>query len=402
MKRELKSFDWLMLVLVCAVCIVGIVLIRSATVGHPLEPIQRLHILQMLWFGSGFILLLLASFIDYHFICKFYIVFYIVNYVLLIMIAGLNMAAPDAFRWLVIIGDRGIQPSEFTKIFIIVCLSKFIVIMEEKGKSVNNIWALSFIMANVGLSFYLVMVQPSLSASIVVVVVSLCILFAAKLSYKYIVPTLALIIPATFLFFQDILRRPDFLFVDRILRNEYQINRIYTWLNPDIADDLYFQTMRSIQTISSGELTGHGLFSGPLTGRAFVPYAYNDFIFSAVGEQFGFIGSVALLAVMLIIIAKCILTAYRSVDLLGNLLAVGVASMLAFQVFVNVGVATGYLVNTGMPFPFISYGGSSLWVCMIGIGIVINVSMTRKRSLFESTEERGDKKELNSGVFLVK
>ncbi|MCL2874597.1 MAG: FtsW/RodA/SpoVE family cell cycle protein [Defluviitaleaceae bacterium] len=402
MKRDLKSFDWVMLLLVCVVCVFGVVLIRSTVIGHPLEPIRRLHILQALWFGTGLILLFLASFINYHFICKFYIVFYVVNYMLLIMVVGLNMAAPDMFRWLMIIGDRGIQPSEFTKIFMIICLSKFITVIEEKGKSINNIWILLFVMANIGLSFYLIMAQPSLSASIVVVVVSLCILFAAKLSYKYIVPTLAILVPAVVLFFQDILRRPDFIFVDRILRNEYQINRIYTWLNPDVTDALYFQTMRSIQTISSGELTGQGLFAGPFTNNIHVPFAYNDFIFSALGEQFGFIGSVALLAVMLVIVAKCILIAYRSVDLLGCLLSVGVASMFAFQVFVNVGVATGYLVNTGMPFPFISYGGSSLWVSMIGVGIVINVSMSKQRSLFEGKEERGERKDINSGAFRVK
>jgi len=354
--------------------------------GHHLEPIRQLYSLQIMWFVTGLILLFLAAFLDYHFICKFYIVFYIVNYALLIMVVGLNMADPDAFRWLMIIGDRGIQPSEFTKIFMIICLSKFIFVIEEKGKSINNIGILAFILANIGISFYLIMAQPSLSASVVVVIVSLCILFAAKLSYKYIIPVAAILVPASILFLQDILRRPDFLFVDRLIRNDYQINRIYTWLRPDVTDELYFQTMRSIQTISSGELTGQGLFAGQFTNRIHVPFAYNDFIFSALGEQFGFIGGVVLLAIMLAIIAKCILTAHRSVDLLGNLICVGVASMFAFQVFVNVGVATGYLVNTGMPFPFISYGGSSLWVSMIGIGMVINVAMTRHKALFEGKD----------------
>ncbi len=116
----------------------------------------------------------------------------------------------------------------------------------------------------------------------------------------------------------------------------------------------------------------------------YIPYSSNDFIFSIVGEELGFIGSSIIIILMLVIILKCLLIAKKSVDLLGTLICVGVGGMLFFQTFVNVGVSTGLLPNTGMPFPFVSYGGSSLLINMVGIGLVLNVGMVKPKKFFET------------------
>ncbi len=378
MKRQYKSFDFFLFLLVCIVSIFGIVLIRSATMNADSTAISNLSMLQAVWFGTGLLLLLFAAFLDYNFISRFYIVIYGVNIFLLLLV--LVVSKSTSFRWLQIIGERGIQPSEFSKIFTIIFLAKLI---DKNQKQLNNILMLGFILLNVVVSFVLIKEQPSLSASLVIIAISLGILFVAKLSYKYILPAMLSILPAAGLIIYDVSRSPNYLFIDKFL-DIYQINRILTWLNPDPNDPLYFQTFRSINAIGSGQLVGKGLYSGTLTQMRYVPYSYNDFIYSVLGEEFGFVGSVTLLILMLLIIAKCLLVAHKAVDLNGRLIATGVASMFAFQTFVNVGVVTGLIPNTGMPFPFVSYGGSSLWVCMIGVGLVINVGMTKRKSVFDN------------------
>lgn len=379
MRRNLKSFDFLLLFLVCAVSIFGIVLINSAAYNSAVLGISNFSYSQLIWFISGLILLLLAAFIDYHFICKFYIIFYIINTSLLVAVIILSNSS--VARWLSF-GEVGIQPSEFSKIFTIIFLAK---IIDKYQKSINNIAVLSCILASTIITFILVNKQPSLSASLVILAILTAILFVSKINYKYVLVMFGLGVPIIVAICQDAVRTPH-IFVDKILTS-YQIGRITSWLNPNESDPLYYQTLHSIRAIGSGQLAGKGLNSGTLTQINYVPYAHNDFIFSVLGEEFGFIGCVSLLVVMLFIVCKCLFIAHNSVDLIGRIIASGVGAMIAFQTFVNVGVATGLLTNTGMPFPFVSYGGSSMWVCMIGIGLVINVSMSRHRSVFRNGRE---------------
>ena len=163
----------------------------------------------------------------------------------------------------------------------------------------------------------------------------------------------------------------------------YHIDRILSAINPDESDPLYYQTKHSIWAIGSGALNGKGLYQGTINQLKYLPESHNDFIFSVVGEEFGFIGCISILALMLLIILRCLFIANRAIDNMGKLIVSGVAGMLAFQVLVNVGVATGLLPNTGMPFPFLSYGGSSMLVNMIAVGLVINVGLRKPKSMFE-------------------
>ena len=158
---------------------------------------------------------------------------------------------------------------------------------------------------------------------------------------------------------------------------------ILSAINPNWNDPLYYQTKNSIWAIGSGGLNGKGLYQGTINQLSYLPESHNDFIFSVIGEEFGFIGCIAVLAIMLLIILRCIFIANRAYDNIGKYIVSGIAGMFAFQVFVNVGVATGLLPNTGMPFPFLSYGGSSIWMNMTAIGLVLNVGMRKPKSIFE-------------------
>jgi rod shape determining protein RodA len=157
-------------------------------------------------------------------------------------------------------------------------------------------------------------------------------------------------------------------------------------MNPIVGSDAFRQTHGSLYAISTGGLTGRGFMQNP-----YIILGHNDFIFSVVASQFGFAGAMALLASVLFIIARCILIALRAVDTEGRLIASGVAGMLIVETFFHVGVATNLLPNTGMPFPFLSYGGSMIWVHMIAIGIVLNVGLPRKpKSIFEDDTRKED------------
>ena len=172
------------------------------------------------------------------------------------------------------------------------------------------------------------------------------------------------------------------LFTDKLLK-PHQFNRILSFVDPSRDANLYYQTEKSISAIGSGQLTGKGLFQGTLNQLSYLPEPHDDFIFSVIGEEFGFLGCVFVLALLLFIVFRCIVIAISARDSFSQLLAAGIAGMFAFQTFVNAGVATGILPNTGMSLPFVSYGGSSMWTNMVAIGLILNIRKKETKSLFE-------------------
>ena len=376
MKREYRSFDFILLIAVCALIFLGIAVIASAT--NPSAANHDLWFRQTLFFGLGFIMLLLAAFIDYHFICRFYILIYVVCVALLVGILVYNQLFVGATvaRWFHF-GPVNIQPSEVAKIFLIIFLAAFI---DRQQERLNHPLIVLFLAGAVAAPVLLVVAQPSLTSAIVLAFLSVSILYIGGISIKYILPVVLIVIPIAVFVYQDVTRETPLL-LNHFLE-PYHITRIQTFLGINQNPDDMFQTGRSVQALASGQFAGQGFMQGRLTQIGGIPEAQTDFIFSVIGEEFGFIGAAAVLALSLFIIIKCLLTAQTAVDLPGKLMAVGVASMFAFQVFTNVSVATDNLPNTGVPFPFVSYGGSSLLINMIAIGLVINIGMSKPKSFF--------------------
>ena len=375
-ERQYKLFDIFLLLLVVGISIFGIVLIGSATQISD-EHIPDIYARQRIFVVTGIIVLFVMAFVDYQFICKFYIAIYFFNLMLLGIVLMIPTETHNVARW-INLGFFTIQPSEFTKIFMIIALAKFI---DKKNEKINNIPVILLIFIITLIPVILIQQQPSLSASLVTLVVMVVMLFIGGLNYKYILITLIIIAPVVVIFLYD-LALEEHIFLDRVLR-EYQLNRLYAWRDPESFPDIASQTTQSIQALASGQLTGRGIRGGIIHNYRFVPLAENDFIFAVVGEEFGFIGAFFVLLTMLLIILRCLVIAHKSADNLGKLLATGIGTMIAFQTFVNVCVATGILPNTGMPFPFLSSGGSSLWVNMASIGLVINIGMSKQKSIFE-------------------
>lgn len=365
-KRDLSAFDIPLVAFVIALSVIGVVVLKSS--GDTVN-------MQIVWIITGLGVLCAAAFIDYDFICSFYMPFYIVNLGLLGATLIIKQVTGETLLREISFGPVSIMPSEFSKIFMIIFISKYIDNLKEK---INKFYLAALLVLLVIVPFVLTVLQPSLSASFALLFISVILLFAGKLHLRYFIIAAVIIIPALIFLYYDINRESP-LFIKEILE-DYQIDRLMPLLNPSKAteEDTY-QLSRSVTAISSGQLTGVGYGNNKVA----VPFANNDFIFSTIGAEFGFIGSVATILIGFGIVFRCLIIAWRSEFFVGRLLCTGVAAMFAVHIFINVGVATWILPNTGITFPFISSGGSSVWSSMACVGLVINVGMKKTKSLFE-------------------
>lgn len=375
-RKYLQNLDWWLIGAVCLLVLFSLICIASATHVNLGESPSNV-IKHGAFFLIGLVLMLLAANVDYEYFSQFYIPIYVLNILLLITVLLVGSESKGATRWIAI-GPLTIQPSEFAKVMMIFCLAKLIT---DRQKQLNELPTLAFLCVALGIPLILVQKQPALSASLVLVAIFCIELFVAGLDWRIIRTVLIIIVPVVALILIDVsLENP--IFTDKIFA-EHQFNRILSFVDPSRDASLYYQTEKSISAIGSGQLTGKGLFEGTLNQLSYLPEPHNDFIFSVIGEEFGFLGCIFVLAVLLFIVFRCIVVATSARDTFSQLVAAGIAGMFAFQTFVNAGVATGILPNTGMSLPFVSYGGSSMWTNMVAIGLILNIRKKETKSLFE-------------------
>lgn len=375
-KAKFQNLDKWLVAAVCVLSIFGIICIGSALHVNLGEDPSNYYS-QMVFFATGLVIMFIVAFFDIDYLSRFDRTLYIVNILLLVAVILVGSSSNNAVRWIKI-GPVRLQPSEFSKVIMIFCMANFI---DKKKDSINNISILARLCALVIVPVILVFVQPALSASLVILFIFCVQMFVAEIDYRFIGKILIIVVPIVAVIVLDSIRE-DPIFVDLIFK-DYMITRIKDLVIQDPSSETYYQTMKSISAISSGQLTGKGLYQGTLNQLSYLPEPQNDFIFSVIGEEFGFIGCMVVLGLLLFIIIRCILIAMESRDMKERLIASGVAGMLIFQTFVNVGVATGIMPNTGMSLPFVSSGGSSLWTNMAAIGLVLNIDLRRSRTLFE-------------------
>ena len=370
------NIDKWLVAAVCALCVFGIICVGSALHVNLGEDASSYYS-QMVFFATGLVIMFIVAFFDLDYLSRFDRVLYVVNILLLVAVILVGQSSNNAVRWIGF-GPVRIQPSEFSKVIMIFCMANFI---DKKKDSINNISIVARLCALVIVPVVLVFVQPALSACLVILFIFCVQMFVAELDYRFIGKILIVTVPVVAVIILDSIRE-DPIFVDLIFK-DYMITRIKDLVIQDPSSETYYQTMKSISAISSEQLTGKGLYQGTLNQLSYLPEPQNDFIFSVIGEEFGFIGCMAVLGLLFFIIVRCIFIAMESRDLKERLIASGVAGMLLFQTFINVGVATGIMPNTGMSLPFVSSGGSSLWTNMAAIGLVLNIDLRRSRTLFE-------------------
>ncbi|MGN0143121.1 MAG: FtsW/RodA/SpoVE family cell cycle protein [Roseburia sp.] len=361
---KLKNYKFTLICLVAALTIIGILLIGSAQ-----PSVQKK---QLLGFVAGLVIMLIVSLIDYSFILKFSWLIYLFMIGILVAVKVAGSDSGGAQRWFEIGGFR-FQPSELAKILLILFFAYYFMKYEEKINS-PRVLLFSFVLAAVPL--LLILKQPDLSTTIVTALIFVAILFVAGISYKLVVGVLAVSIP-TFLVMMSLIIQGNFP-----LLQGFQSNRIMAWLYPDDYPDLAYQQQNSIMAIGSGQLWGKGLNNTDVTSVKngnFILESQTDFIFAVAGEELGFIGTAAIILLLLFITIECILIARKAKDMAGRLICCGMAALIGFQSLINIGVASGLLPNTGLPLPFVSYGLTSLMSLYIGVGLVLNVGLQPKK-----------------------
>lgn len=314
--------------------------------------------LQSVFFMIGLLIMLFVSKIDYHIYCKKsnLIIFICFILLVLVLIPGLGQVRNGSRSWFGI-GGLGIQPSEFMKLGLIIFTSKYLV---NNLKEIKNIKKGVFpILGVTFLAFFLIMLEPDLGSGVILLVSIIGLLFVSGVNMSFFVKIGALgLVGLTGL----------------IIAAPYRIKRITAFLNP-WADPLGtgFQSIQSMYAIGPGGLFGMGLFNS-IQKHFYLPEPQTDFIFSIICEEFGILGILIVSTLFIFIIYRIIRIALSCNELFPKLLSFGIAFQLSFQIILNLGVVTALFPVTGVTLPFFSYGGSSLIITMISMGIILNIS----------------------------
>lgn len=369
---KLKNYHFHLIIYICALTLIGIFIIGSAR--PDLQPKQ------IFGFAAGICIMIAVSLIDYSFLMKFPWLYYALMMGLLIMVELFGKNVNGAQRWLEIGGeDSGItvQPSEFAKMAIVAFFAYFFAKTQEEISTLKNL-IISFVFAGIPLIF--ILKQPDLSTTIVTGVIFVVLLFIAGLSYRIVLTVLAIAVPSVIVALTYVIQ----LAKSTDASYPYQLDRIMAWLYP--TDPRWagkaLQQQNSIMAIGSGQLWGKGLNnleSTSMLNTNYILEPQTDFIFAVIGEELGFVGCAVVVALLFLTVVECIYIGSRAKDLQGRLICCGMATWIGFQSFVNIGVNTGLLPNTGVPLPFVSYGLSSVIAIYIGMGFVLNVGLQPKK-----------------------
>lgn len=357
-----KKFDYFLVALVCALNYCGLLAIQNAA--------PELYERQLLGFGIGFALMILVSLVDYHLVLRFHWVLYAAAIALLVLVLYAGSSGGGAQRWISLFGIT-FQPSEAAKLLLILFYAQFIILYRKKLSLALHLPACILLIL---VPVLLVYKEPDFSTSLMLLLIFCVMMFVGGLEWQVIVAALAVVIPAFIVVVTQALSG------NSSLLSPYQQNRILAWLHPEnYADTTAYQTMNSMMAIGSGGLYGKGNDQkiSSLLKTGFISESQTDFIFTVIGETFGFIGCCVVVVLVFLITMKCFLIAAHARDAQGRIIAAGMGAWIGLQSFLNIGVATGILPNTGIPLPFVSYGLTSLVCLYAGLGFMLNVRMQK-------------------------
>lgn len=323
---------------------------------------------QVMWFLIGFAVMCVVVILDYEVLGKLWKFLFAISTLLLI---GVLFTTPinGATSWFNF-GGISLQPSEFSKIALILGLGKMIQKAKEKEK-INSIWTLILLMLFIFIPIGLVIMQPDYGTAMVMLVIAGFMIFVAGLDYRYVLAAIILVVVGVPLAYEYVLPA-------------HAKARIDVFLDPQLdPQGAGYNIIQAKLAVGSGQMWGMGLLEGNQTQLGYLPMKVTDFIFAVISEEMGFVVSslVVILFVLLIVRGFCI--AKDADDLYGKLIAVGVTSMYLAHFLENVGMNIGLMPITGIPLPFISYGGSSMVTNFIGLGLLLNVSGKKSKKLFD-------------------
>lgn len=359
--------DWLLTAAALTLAFIGTLLVWSATrprmivLGLDPQNYLKKHLLTIcIALVMGYI----ATRLNYPLLRAYAPVVYVASLLGLVAVLLIGSDINGIRAWIALPGGFTLQPAEFTKIAVIVIMSFMLAEPRDpaQGPSVREVLQVFVLVA---VPLMLVMLQPDLGTALVISVTMLGVLAIGRASRNWFIAILAGVIVVGGVA----------LSVPGVLK-DYQRNRIIVFMNPEVDPSGAGYNLSQVRiAIGSGGWTGTGLFQGPQTNGRFVPEQQTDFIYSVAGEELGFLGAGLIIVLLGIIVWRALRIAGRAPDLFGRLAAAGIATWIGFQAFENVGMSLGIMPMTGVPLPFVSYGGSSMFALAIGIGLLQQIHL---------------------------
>lgn len=371
---RLKDYNFRLVIWLATLSSIGVLLVGSAKAS-----LQTRHLIGVL---AGMIIMVILSLIDFSWVLNFAWILYFFNIIMLVAVYVLGRNSHGAQRWIQI-GGFQFQPVEVSKIILIIFFANFFM-RHENDLNKPKVFFRAVLL--IGFPMILILRQPDLKNTVTIAFIFAVIYFAAGLSWKYILTILGIAAAAVILVMTVSVSAGS----SGVLKG-YQMQRILAFMNPDSEEysDDTTQQNNSVIAIGSGELYGKGLNNSDVTSANkgnFISEIQTDFIFAVAGEETGFLGSAGIVILLLLIVIECLLTGLKAKDLSGRIICCGMAALVSFQSFVNIGVATRILPNTGTPLPFVSYGLTSLISLFIGMGFVLNVGLQSKIKILPETQ----------------
>lgn len=364
-RKILKNIEWGILICTILLVIVGIVALTSATKNSDYEELKK----QILWLTISIPILIVIIFIDYEILARISPILY--GIILILLVAVLFTSAINGATSWFNIGPFSFQPAEFAKVIVILFLAWLITKIQTRGRDeINRILKLGLILIAFAVPVLLIIKQPDYGTALAFVMALVFMLFVAGIRKRYIITALLLIV---------ILVPTLYFFV----LPEHAKTRIDVYLNPNLDPrGAGYNIIQSKLAIGAGQLLGMGLFKGNQTQLGFLYPKTTDFIFALIGEEMGFIVAAGIIIVYVVLITKAVYVAKTAKDDLGSYIAMGIAGIFFFHMVENIGMTMGLLPITGIPLPFVSYGGSSLLSNFIMIGLLLNISGRRQKAIF--------------------
>ena len=363
--RIFKNMQWWILILAILLCIVGFVALYSTTASDDFGDLKK----QIVWFVVSLVVMVIVTFIDYKVLTKISPILYGLSILLLVAVL-FTKAINGASSWFKL-DTLSLQPGEITKVSVVLFLAYVITKIQARGKEeINRPTRLITIISVVAFPTLLILLQPDIGTAATYLVILVVVLFVAGIDKKYIIIASLLVIVSIPLIYQFVLP-------------EHAKTRIDVFLNPESDPrGSGYNILQSELAIGAGELTGMGILNGNQTQLGYLSPKTTDFIFSAIGEEMGFIIAGAVIIAYVILITKSLYVAKTARDDCGTYIAAGISAIFIFHMTENIGMTMGLLPITGVPLLFISYGGSSLLTSFICIGLLLNISGNRKKTIF--------------------
>jgi rod shape determining protein RodA len=362
-RRLIENFDWGLVLLILSIGTVGLVILYSAlTAGNDAGVVHVLFKKQLIWMGSGFVIMMISLLIDFRDLDKLNLFIYLICIGLLVSVIVFGQLGGGSRRWLVL-GFVRIQPSELMKIALIISLSSvYSTCVSQEGLNFRKLIKPAVLCT---IPFVLIVNQPDLGTGLLLLLIAGSITLFVKVERKVFFTFLGLGLSAVPLVWLFALK-------------DYQKSRILTFLNPD-RDPLGagYHIIQSKIAIGSGMLTGKGFLKGTQNALSFLPEQHTDFILSVLAEEWGLVGCSILLILYFLLLFWGLNIAYNCRNMFGSILAFGVTTMIFWQIFINIGMVMGLMPVVGVPLPPVSYGGSSVITNMVGFGILLNISMQK-------------------------